>query len=166
MKFSNHRSGVALPLVSTTIAAAAICFLPLATFARQQSSKPASLAQQLVDQTHSSHPEATTIDISVVTGYGCSIVASTNSTDIGNDCQKQNSQPIRNGKPYVEKHGRRFDVSVPLHDESGKMVGAVAIDLAPQVNETRGEALQRAKSIAAQMQRQIPSKTGLIKAGT
>lgn len=122
-----------------------------------------TLAQKLVEATQSKHPETDEIGISAVTSRGCVGIASTDKSDIGEKCEKEDSEPMRTGKPVVEKEKDGFDVSLPLHDVSGKIVGAVGIGFKPSAGQTEGSVAQQAQQIAREMEAQIHSKASLLK---
>lgn len=152
-------------VVAMTGALMLACIIPWSADARQQRSKPIILAQSLVNEAHSNHAEATEIGIVVVGAKGCSNIASTDSGDIGEKCERGDSDPIHTGKPYVEKEKDDFDVSLPLHDLSGKLVGAIGIELKAEPGKTQSDIVEQAKKIAGEIERKIPSKAALMKAG-
>lgn len=122
-----------------------------------------TLAQKLVEATQSKHPETDEVGISAVTSHGCVGIASTDKGDIGEKCEKDDSEPMRTGKPFIEKEKDGFDVSLPLHDASGKIVGAVGIGFKPSAGQTEARVTQQAQQIAREMEAQIPSKASLLK---
>src|SRR5690348_2596860 len=127
---------------------------------QSRSTKPV-LAQKIVNDAHAKHPEASEIGIAVVGLHGSSTIASTDKGDIGEKCETEDSAPIRTGKPHVGKEGKNFDVTMPLHDESGKTVGSVGIELAPKSGETQTDVVKRGQTIAKEMESAIPSKSSL-----
>src|SRR5215472_10297869 len=84
--------------------------------ARPQTAKPKTFTQKLVEETLTKHPEADEIGISAFSSHGCHTIASTDRGDVGEACEKDDSEPMRTGKPYVEREKDGFDISVPLHD--------------------------------------------------
>lgn len=121
------------------------------------------LAQQLVETTHAKHPETDEIGISAVTSRGCIGIASTDRSDIGEKCEKDDSEPMRTGKPFVEKERDGFDVSLLLHDSSGKIIGSVGIGFKTAPGQTRDSVTEKARKIASEMEAQIPSKASLFR---
>ena len=121
-----------------------------------------SFAQRLVEATQSKHPEADEVGISAVTSRGWVGIASTDKGDIGEKCEKDDSEPMRTGKPFVEKEKDGFDVSLPLHDASGKIVGSVGVGFKPAAGQTQAAVTQQAEKIAHEMEAQIPSKASLF----
>lgn len=121
-----------------------------------------SLAQKLVDDAHAKHPEAAEIGIAVIGSKGCSTIASTDKKDVGEKCEAEDSEPIRTGKPHVEKEGKEFDVTLPLRDMSAKIVGSVGIELAPKSGQAEVDVVKQAQDIEKEMEQAIPSKTSLM----
>ncbi|HEY4101814.1 MAG TPA: PDC sensor domain-containing protein [Gemmatimonadales bacterium] len=163
------------------ITAAAALSLALATTAMAQSaskpaakpamSKPAakapaakSFAQRLVESTQAKHPEADEIGISATTAKGCIGIASTDKSDIGEKCEADDVKPMQTGKPYVEKEKDGMDVSVPLHDATGKTVGVLGIGFKAAPGQTEASVTAMATKIAAELAPQIPSKAKLLAA--
>lgn len=131
--------------------------------AQSQSTKPRVLAQKIVDDAHAKHPEASEIGIAIVGLHGCSTIASTDKGDIGEKCEKDDSEPMTTGKPFVEKEKNSFDVSLPLHDLSGKLIGSVGIEILPKAGPTEKDAVQQAQNIATEIEKGIPSKASLAR---
>lgn len=136
-----------------------MCLAMAASAATQNSSN--SLAQKIIDDSHAKHPEAAELGISTVGAKGCSTIASTDKTDIGEKCEAEDSEPIRTGKPHVEKEGKNLDVTLPLHDVSGVIVGSVGIELSPKAGEVQADTVKHAQDIAKEMEQGIPSKSAL-----
>ncbi len=145
------------------IAAFGFCFASAATIAQTAKQPAKSVAQKLVEDTHAQHPEATEIGIVTVSAKGCRTIASTDKGDIGEKCETDDSAPIRTGKPYVEKEKDGYDVSLPLHDATGKAIGAVGIEFKLEAGQTAANMTEKAKQIAGEMEKQIPSKAALSK---
>jgi hypothetical protein len=136
--------------------------LPVLTSAQTKTHAGKSFAQKLVETTRAKHPESDEIGISANTSRGCIGIASTDKSDIGGKCEKEDSEPMRTGKPVVEKEKDGFDVSLPLHDSTGKVIGAVGIGFKSAPGQTEASVTKLALKIAAEMESQIPSKTRLF----
>lgn len=145
------------------IAAFGICFVSAMTPAQTATQRTKSMAQKLVEDTHAQHPEATEIGIVTVSTRGCRTIASTDSKDIGEKCEADDSAPMKTGKPYVEKEKDGYDISLPLHDATGKAIGAVGIEFKLEAGQTAANMTERAKQIAGEMEKQIASKAALSK---
>ena len=138
----------------------------LATFTcLAQSGKPKTFAQKLVEEMQTKHVDATEIGISMRSAHGCTTVASTDKSDIGEKCEKDDVEPMRTGKPYVEKEKDGFDVSVPLRDAAGKLIGSLGVEFKPTPDQTQAEVIGRAQKIANEMASEIPSKAKLLELG-
>ena len=142
------------------VSALSICFLVSASHATQATGKT-TFAQTLVESTHPRHPETTEIGIAARSSRGCETIASTDRGDIGEKCEKDDLTPMQTGNPFVEKEKDGFDVSLPLHDAQGKIVGTVGIEFKSEPGQTESSVLARAKTIAAEMETHIPSKAKL-----
>jgi hypothetical protein len=147
---------------SGVLAALFISVLPLVTLAQAKPHTGKIFAQKLVEETLAKHPEFDEISISANTGRGCIGIASTDKSDVGEKCEKEDSEPMRTGKPVVEKEKDGFDVSLPLHDAGGTMIGAVGFGFKPAPGQTPGSVTELARKIAAEMELQIPSKAKLF----
>ena len=121
-----------------------------------------AFAQSLVNKTLEAHPEADEIGISVPAARACTVVASSDKSDVGETCEADDSAPIRTGKPHVGKEAGDFDVSVPLHDKTGEAVGAVTVRFRKAAGQTNATVTTAATAIADEMARQIPSKATLL----
>jgi hypothetical protein len=148
--------------VTSTLLMAAVCAAPRQSAACPQSPKTEIVAQKLVEDMLSKHPEADEIGIAALSSHGCRTIASTDSGDIGESCEKDDSEPMRTGKPYVEKEKDGFDISVPLRDAGGKLIGTVGIGFKPHTGQTEAVLVDQARKIAAGMETQISSKAKLF----
>ena len=138
------------------------CMLPVFTLAQKEAAKAKSLAQKLVETTQAKHPELDEVGISATTASGCRGIASTDKSDIGEKCEKDDLAPMQTGKPFVEKEKDGYDISVPLHDSTGKIIGTLGIGFKPAAGQTEASLTEQAQKIAAEMEAQIPSKAKLL----
>jgi hypothetical protein len=139
-----------------------ISMLPVLTSAQTKTHAGKSFAQKLVETTRAKHPESDEIGISANTSHGCIGIASTDKSDIGGKCEKEDSEPMRTGKPVVEKEKDGFDVSLPLHDSMGNIIGALGVGFKSAPGQTEASVTEQAQKIAAEMEVQIPSKAKLF----
>ena len=93
-----------------------------------------TLAQLLVDRLATSHPELIREDLSA----------------------------MKSGKPVVLKEGENLDVTLPLHDSTGNVIGAIGLTFRPRRGEQKADAIRRARTAARELERQIPSKVKLF----
>ena len=148
-------------VTNVTIVAAVSTLLFAFSASAQQQPARAYMAQKLVDHTHATHPEASEIGIATVGSQGCKTIASTDKSDLGEKCEREDSEPMRTGKPSVEKEGKNLDITLPLHDVTGRLVGSVGIELTPKPGQAQDAVVQEAQSIAKEMEAAIPSKASL-----
>lgn len=149
-----------LEMVAMGLLLASLAVLPMRGAQSEKGTK--TMAQALVDQTHAKHPEATEIGIAINGTKGCTTIAATDKSELGEKCEKEDSEPITSGKPYVEKENGGFDVTLPLHDSSGKIVGSVGIEQKPRPGQTQDQAVALAQAIAKEMEVNISSKASLL----
>src|SRR5579864_2698204 len=145
------------------MAASGICFACAVTPAQTATHPTKTVAQKLVEDTHAQHPEATEIGIVTVSAKGCRTIASTDKGDVGEKCESDDSAPMKTGKPYAEKEKDGYDISLPLHDATGMAIGAVGIEFKLEAGQTAANMIEKAKRIAGEMEKQIPSKAALSK---
>lgn len=68
------------------------------------------------------------------------------------------------GVPVVLKEGENTDITLPLHDGTGNLIGAVGLTFRPPPGEKQSDSLRRARAIAREMEEQIPSAKSLFEA--
>jgi hypothetical protein len=136
--------------------------LPVRIPAQTKASIGKSFAQKLVEATQMKHAETDEIGISATTRRGCIGIASTDKGDIGEKCEKDDVEAMQTGKPFVEKEKDGFDVSLPLHDSTGKLIGVVGIGFKAAAGQTKVSVTEQAHKIASEMEAQIPSKAKLF----
>lgn len=121
-------------------------------------------AQKLVDSLAARHPELVRIGLHVTPPEGADniIVASNLTAKIGKKSDPEDLQAMRTGKPVVVKEEGNFDVTLPLKDASGKLIGALGLTFKPADDEKESSAVERARKIARGLEKQIPSKAKLF----
>ena len=133
---------------------------------QQSPARPRIRAQQLVDETMTRHPELRGLEMALLSSSGCRTVAATAREDIGEKCDDDEEGPIRTGRPDVEAPTRAdpvYDITQALHDSTGRLIGAVGMDIPPRKGETRAVVLSRAQAILAELEGHIPSKDALLR---
>jgi len=121
-------------------------------------------AQQLVDRMVARHSQVKSVELALLSNKGCATVAATAAEDIGEACDADENAPIKTGKPDVEapsKYDPVYDITQALHDASGKLIGAVGMDIAP-AGRSRAEIVAQAAAVLNEMERSIPSKAKLL----
>jgi hypothetical protein len=135
---------------------------PGTAHAQARPAKGRTFAQQLVETTATAHPEADEIGISVTTRNGCVGIASTDKSDVGEKCEADDVTPMTTGKPSVGKEEGGYDVSFPLRDKAGTVIGVVGIGFKAAPGQTTASVTELARKIAAEMAAKIPSKATLF----
>ena len=127
--------------------------------------RPQTRAQQLVNATVAAHPELAGVELAVVTGGVCKTVAATAPEDVGERCDADELGPMRTGEPDVETPSASdpvYDITQALHDSSGRVIGAVGMDLKPSAGQDRAAVLAAARAILREMEAAISSKAALL----
>lgn len=125
-----------------------------------------TLAQELVEQLAAGHPELVRIALHVTPPNESQnvIIASNVPERIGRPSDAEDLQAMRLGQPIVLKEGEDFDVTLPLHDAVGRIIGAIGLTFKPGTGESEEAAIRRACEWAGVIEKQIPSKAGLFHA--
>lgn len=129
---------------------------------KPQASKPKILAQKLVEQARLEHPEVTGLELAVRSAGRCSTIAASKPKDIGEKCDHDELETMRTGEPFVEAESDGFDVTLPLRDMTGKMIGTAGMDFKPEPAQQRSTVVEKAKKIVRELEAQIPSKAKLF----
>ena len=127
--------------------------------------RPLTRAQLLVDRTVAAHPELAGVELAVVTGGICRTVAATAPEDVGERCDADELAPMRTGEPDVEAPSASdpvYDITQALHDSTGRLIGAVGMDLKPTAGPDRAAVLAKARAILREMEAAIPSKSAIL----
>lgn len=135
----------------------ALLCTPLLASRGQPSPKQKILAQRLVESALSKHPEVTSVEIAIQTSGRCSAIAATDPKDVGEKCDRDELGPLRTGEPSVEKESDGFDITMPLHDTRGKIIGTVGMDFKREPGQQRSVLIDRAGRIVQELEAQIPS---------
>lgn len=148
----------------TASACLLLALLPGMAAGPKRGKHPNTYAQQLVDRMVAQHPEVKSVELALLSNKGCATVAATAAEDIGEACDSDENAPIKTGKPYVEapsKDDPVYDITQALHNASGKLIGAVGMDIAP-AGRSRAAVVAQARAVLAEMERAIPSKGKLL----
>lgn len=127
------------------------------------SSSSKTLAQRLADDLAKRHPELVRIGLHVTPPGGSEniIIASNVAAKIGQKSDPEDVKAMTTGQSVVLKEGENFDVTLPLH-AAGKTVGAIGLTLKPLKGDDKARAAQRARVLAEEIEKQIPSKESLF----
>jgi len=162
MKATQQIRALILLAGTVLLAAPLITARPILAAAHTKTQAGKTVAQKLVETTQANHPESDEIGISAITSRGCVGIASTDKSDIGEKCEKEDSGAMRTGKPVVEKEKDGFDVTLALHDSTGKTIGALGVGFKPAPGQTGASVTEQARKIASEIEAQIPSKAKLF----
>jgi hypothetical protein len=148
----------------------AVSILVLAVFASRGQANPAPsgtksriFAQVLVESTVAKHPELAGLELATTPpdAQDCVTIAATDAAEMGDKCDKAELAVMKTGKPTVEKEGDGYDVTLPLH-VSGETIGIIGMDF--KLDQKELGLVDRAKSIAKEVEGQIPAKSTLFEA--
>jgi hypothetical protein len=122
------------------------------------------VAQKLVVEFAAKHTDVVRVALHITPPHGPDnlIVACNIAARVGKKSDPEDIQAMLTGRPVVLKEEGNFDVTLPLHTASGKVIGAIGLTFKPQDNEQESGATARARKMAAEVEKQIPSKAGLF----
>ena len=124
-------------------------------------------AQQLVEEAMGRNPQVSGVELaSTPPGKACMTIASTESGDVGEKCDKDEFTVMKTNKPFVEKEtegGKEvYDVTMPLHDARGKLIGTVGMDFKPKPGQKKSQVVLPARQLVHEMEVRIPTKARLF----
>jgi hypothetical protein len=123
-------------------------------------------AQKLVETTVANHHELSGLELSTTPPgkQTCVTIAATDPKELGEKCDEDEFAAMRTAKPFVEKEKDGYDVTLPLHDANGKVIGTLGMDFKRAPGQQESEVIEQAKKIAREVEKQIPSKVKLFEA--
>jgi hypothetical protein len=132
--------------------------------AKSAASQQRSVAKKLVDDLAAKHPGLVRIAMHLTPPNRSDniIVACNLAARIGKKSDPEDLRAMQTGKTIVLKEEGNFDVTLPLHTASGKVIGALGLTFKPQGHEQESTAAERAKKMAAEVEKQITSETKLF----
>ena len=116
-------------------------------------------AQRLVERLAAKHPDLVRIGMHVTppTKPDNIIIACNQLERVGRKSDPEDLEAIKTGQPVVLKEGENFDVTLPLHDASGKTIGAIGLTFKPRPREQDADIALRARAIVREIEKQISS---------
>ena len=122
------------------------------------------VAQRLVDEFARKHLDLVRIGLHVTPPNSNDniIVACNLSERIGRKSDPEDLETMRTRKPVVLKEEGNFDVTLPLHTVSGEIIGALGLTFKPHGDEREATAVERARKMASELEKAIPSKAKLF----
>ncbi len=132
--------------------------------AKSSTSQGKIVAQKLVDDLAAKHPDLVRIGLHLKPPNSSeNIIAACNiAARIGRKSDPEDLAAMQTGKPVVLKEEGNFDVTLPLHTAFGRVIGAIGLTFKPEGNEQELAAAERAKKIAAEVEKQITSEAKLF----
>jgi hypothetical protein len=124
-------------------------------------------AQQLVEQAIAQHPQVSGVELSSTPlGKECITIASTEAKELGEKCDNDEFTAMTTNKPFVEKEKEGgkdvYDITMPLHDANGKLIGTVGLDFKPEPGQQESHVVELSQQIVREMEAQIPIKAKLF----
>lgn len=122
------------------------------------------LAQRTLESVAAAHPEITSLELAASRSQseGCKTIAATEAKEIGEKCDKDELTAIKTKQPFVEQEKDGFDVTMPLHDASGKIMGTLGMDFKPEAGQTKASVTENAKQIASEVEKKVTSREQLF----
>src|SRR5205807_7058517 len=125
------------------------------------------LAQKVIEDLVSKHSELQGMEVATTpSGKTCVTIAATESKEVGANCDNDEFTAIKTNKPFVEKENEGgkevFDINMPVHDSSGKVMGTMGMDFKPEPGQERSKVVHRAEEIVREFEERIPSKAKLF----
>jgi len=124
-------------------------------------------AQKLVETAVAKHHELSGVELSATPpgGHKCLTIASIETKDllpggrravIGEKCDEDEFAAMRTGRPFAEKEEDGFDVTVPLHDATGKLIGAVGMGFKPEPGQRNPASSNGRYKLRANLRNRFP----------
>lgn len=146
------------------LSAAAITYAILAGSTCMSAATEKILAQQTVEAVAAAHLEVTGLELAASRSKSedCKTIAATEAKEIGAKCDKDEFTAMKTNQPFVEQEKDGFDVTMPLRDASGQVIGTLGIDFKPESGQTKASVTEKAKQIAAEVEKKITSREQLF----
>jgi hypothetical protein len=137
---------------------------PLGAQSKPSGQSKKTQAQHLVDLTAQKHPEVGELELSTTRAgqRGCVTIAATKEKDVGEKCDADEATALKTLEPFVERERDGFDVTAPLHDTNGNVIGTLGVDFSLHAGKTRADILKRTTELLREIEQQIPSKAFLF----
>ncbi|MGH7512871.1 MAG: PDC sensor domain-containing protein [Gemmatimonadales bacterium] len=124
-----------------------------------------TVAEQLVREFVRTHKELAAVELAVDSAGRCTTVAATDPKDVGHPCDADENGPMRTGDAYVEPPTNDdpvYDITQALHDTTGRLIGAVGMDIRPAAGQDSVAVLMVARDLLRELEASIPSKRWLF----
>jgi len=149
-----------LSTIASTVAVSSLMMVCLAL----QAQSVGIQAQQLVDSIVKKNADVAGLEVSATppNKTSCVTIAATEPKDLGEKCDGDEFAALKTGKLHIEKEADGYDVTAPLHDANGKLVGTIGIDFKLQSGQKDSSIRQRTNELLKELESQIPSKEFLF----
>ena len=126
--------------------------------------KPAPLAQHLVDEELKKHPEVILMAIHAAPPGHKNVIVASNFGRIGKIGDEDDMRCIRTGKSNLEVNetGKHFEDELVLQDRAGKTIGALAVVVNYKPGDDKQAYDKLAVAIRDDMRRQIANQSALF----
>jgi hypothetical protein len=122
------------------------------------------MAQKAIEELAAAHPEVAGLELAAVRSakQSCRTIAATEPKEIGEKCDKDEFTAMRTDQAFVEQEKDGFDVTMPLHDSAGKLMGTVGMDFKREAEQTKASVTIKAKQIASELEKRLTSREQLF----
>jgi hypothetical protein len=122
------------------------------------------VAQKVVEEVVARHPEITGLELAAARSAtsGCKTIAATEAKEIGEKCDDDELTAMKSNQPFVEKEEDGFDVTMPLHDLAGAVIGTVGMDFKPEPGQQKEGVIRQAGLIIAEIEKRTTTKAQLF----
>lgn len=121
-------------------------------------------AQSIVEEIKAAHPEITGLELAAArNGEGCKTIAATEAKEVGEKCDKDELTAKKTNRPYVEEEKDEFDVTLPIHDSTGRTIATAGMDFKREAGRTRETVARDARKIGAELEKRFPSDSELFR---
>ncbi len=126
--------------------------------------KPAPMAQKLIDEALAKHPEVILLALHAQPPGHKNVIVASNFGRIGKIGDEDDMRCINTGKPNLEvdPKGVHFEAELALKDKAGKTVGALGVVFNYKAGDDKAAYQHVAEQIAAEMQAQLPNRAALF----
>lgn len=169
-----HTSRKSAPRYVMAIAVLAATFVTVAPSlaiappsASEDQQKPI-LAQKVTEELAAKHSEIASLEVSAtpLQQTTCVTIAATEAKEIGGKCDDDEFAAMKTNKPFVEKANEGgkevYDVTLPLHDASGNVMGTIGMDINPAPGQGQSKVVEQALQVVREFEKRIPSREKLF----
>src|SRR6202051_2286370 len=126
--------------------------------------RPAPLAQKLVDEALAKHPEVILIAIHATPPKHKNLIVASNFGRIGKIGDEDDLRCIRTGKSNLELNstGKHFEDELILQDASGQTIGALGVVFNYKPGDDKAELAKIADQVRDEMKAKLPTASALF----